>query len=113
MGLLLAQTIRSQIKPTESCYLVCWNSLFGLSRSFSASHLAPGASTLLTMLADSSIPGQHSVHISKPVREMDVNDWATLVQAFHSWPFAPDVGLCHSLWSENANILYDIGFAHH
>jgi len=45
------------------------------------------------MLADGSLSGHHSIDISKPVREMDVQDWAALVQAFHAWPFAPDVSL--------------------
>lgn len=43
------------------------------------------------MLADNPLSGHHLIDTSKPVREMDVQDWAALVQAFHSWPFAPDV----------------------
>lgn len=43
------------------------------------------------MLAGNSLSGHHSIDTSKPVREMDVQDWAALVQAFHLWPFAPDV----------------------
>lgn len=66
--------------------------MFGLDHhSYVASHLAPGASTLLTTLADGTLSGHQSIDTSKPVREMDVRDWAVLVQAFHSWPFAPDV----------------------
>ena len=99
MGLLLAQIVCSQIKSTEPCYLVCQHILSGLDHSFFASHLAPGASTLLTMLADGSLPGHQPIDTSKPVREMDVQDWAALVQAFHSWPFAPDVSL--RLWPAN------------
>ncbi|KAF8422787.1 S-adenosyl-L-methionine-dependent methyltransferase [Boletus edulis BED1] len=52
------------------------------------SHLAPGASTLLATLAQGS--GHHSVDTSKRMRELSVQDWAALVQAFHAWPFAPD-----------------------
>ncbi|KAG9312882.1 S-adenosyl-L-methionine-dependent methyltransferase [Chiua virens] len=76
------------------------------------SHLAPGASTLLTMLANDHAAGHHSFDASKPVREMNVQDWASLVRAFHSWPFAPDIHFlveidCRDLteymllWSEN------------
>lgn len=45
------------------------------------------------MLQDGSLAGHHLIDISKPVREMSVEDWAALVHAFHSWPFAPDVSL--------------------
>lgn len=45
------------------------------------------------MLADGSLSGHHSIDTSKPVREMNVQDWAALVQAFDAWPFAPDVSL--------------------
>ncbi|KIJ18865.1 hypothetical protein PAXINDRAFT_109253 [Paxillus involutus ATCC 200175] len=55
------------------------------------SHLAPGASTLLAMLEDASLhEGRQPVDISKAIREMEVKDWAALVRAFHTWPFAPD-----------------------
>ena len=46
------------------------------------------------MLAEGSRSGQRLLDTSKPVREMDVKDWAVLVQAFDSWPFAPDVSSC-------------------
>lgn len=112
MGLLLAQTICPQIKSTQPCYLVCQQSLFGLDHSFFTSHLAPGASTLLTLLADGSLSGHHSIDTSKPVREMDVQDWAALVQVFHSWPFAPDVSYNYSLLTLHANLFHNSGFAY-
>ncbi|KAF8552511.1 S-adenosyl-L-methionine-dependent methyltransferase [Imleria badia] len=87
---LLEQTIE---KGLLDKWDYCLRKLFVLKSNplnRAISHLAPGASTLLTMLADGSLPGHHSVDTSKPVREMDVQDWAALVQAFHSWPFAPD-----------------------
>lgn len=93
MGLLLTQTVCAQIKSSQSCYPVCQHGLSGLEYSSLVSHLAPGASTLLMMLQDGSLAGHHLIDISKPVREMSVEDWAALVHAFHSWPFAPDVSL--------------------
>jgi transcription factor 1 len=64
------------------------------------SHLAPGASTLLAMLEDASLhEGRQPVDISKAIREMEVKDWAALVRAFHTWPFAPDVSFGCNLFT--------------
>ncbi|KIJ67701.1 hypothetical protein HYDPIDRAFT_126002 [Hydnomerulius pinastri MD-312] len=53
-------------------------------------HLAPGAATLLTTLEDCSLSPNRRMDVSKPIRQMNVEDWAALVHAFHAWPFAPD-----------------------
>ncbi|KAH0827612.1 S-adenosyl-L-methionine-dependent methyltransferase [Lanmaoa asiatica] len=87
---LLEQTIK---KGLLDKWDYCLRKLFVLKSNplnRAISHLAPGAPTLLSMLTDGSLSGHHSVDTSKPVREMDVRDWAALVQAFHLWPFAPD-----------------------
>ncbi|KAG6369859.1 hypothetical protein JVT61DRAFT_13419 [Boletus reticuloceps] len=75
------------------------------------SHLAPGVSTLLATLAQGS--GHHSVDTSKRMRELSVQDWAALVQAFHAWPFATDVSLqLHPVGLRRANIIHNPGFAY-
>lgn len=78
--------------------------------SFSASHLAPGASTLLATLENGS--GHQPIDTSKLVREMNVQDWAALVQAFHSWPFAPEVNSQLQKASYRCSHFHDLGFAY-
>ncbi|KAJ7045493.1 S-adenosyl-L-methionine-dependent methyltransferase [Mycena alexandri] len=49
-------------------------------------YLAPGAQMLLKKLAD----GERQVNPKTPVREMTLQDWSLLVNAFSEWPFAPE-----------------------
>ncbi|KAF9227446.1 S-adenosyl-L-methionine-dependent methyltransferase [Gyrodon lividus] len=91
MNPLLEQTIE---KGMLDKWDFCLRKLFVLKSNplkRAIPHLAPGASTLLGMLEGASLPeDRHRMDISKAVREMEVEDWAAVVRAFHAWPFAPD-----------------------
>ncbi|KAI0342001.1 S-adenosyl-L-methionine-dependent methyltransferase [Trametopsis cervina] len=52
--------------------------------------LGPGAETLLKMLTDPSLPPAEILDIQKSPRELNIAEWALVVRAFSSWPFAPD-----------------------
>nr|VWO98368.1 Zn(2)-C6 fungal-type domain-containing protein [Ganoderma boninense] len=53
------------------------------------SSLAPGATTLIKMLSDGSIPREQRVNLSKRVNELNIADWALVNRAFEAWPFKP------------------------
>lgn len=55
-----------------------------------ASHLAPGAESLLKKLPDGSSSSPR-FNINRPIREMTVTEWAQLLRVFDDWPFAPEV----------------------
>ncbi|TFY81852.1 hypothetical protein EWM64_g2160 [Hericium alpestre] len=54
------------------------------------SSLAPGAEILLKTITDRNLPREQRVDIGKQVRKLDIADWALLVRAFETWPFAPE-----------------------
>ncbi|KAJ7188295.1 S-adenosyl-L-methionine-dependent methyltransferase [Mycena filopes] len=56
--------------------------------------LAPGAQSLLKVLT----VGDHQVNPDTPVREMTLQDWSLLVNAFDDWPFAPEVSTQPMRW---------------
>lgn len=49
------------------------------------SSLAPGAANLLPTIREKG------VNQNKKIRELNVQDFAAIVQAFSEWPFAPEV----------------------
>ncbi|PIL34238.1 hypothetical protein GSI_03949 [Ganoderma sinense ZZ0214-1] len=51
--------------------------------------LAPGATTLIKMLSDGTIPLDQRVNLSKRVNELNIADWALVNRAFEAWPFKP------------------------
>ncbi|KAJ6609896.1 S-adenosyl-L-methionine-dependent methyltransferase [Mycena sp. CBHHK59/15] len=53
-------------------------------------YLAPNAQTLLKKISVPGLPTNAYVPPDRPIREMDVADWALLVKAFDEWPFAPE-----------------------
>jgi transcription factor 1 len=55
------------------------------------SGLAPGATTLLKMVTDPSLPER--LDVKKPIRMMTAHDWSILLKAFDDWPFSPEVSL--------------------
>jgi hypothetical protein len=54
------------------------------------SNLGPGAESLMQSIDDPSAPASKQLR-NKEVRFLDLKDWARIVQAFHDWPFAPEV----------------------
>jgi len=55
------------------------------------SHLAPGADALKSYLTSDDIPAKQKADMEKIIRRLDVKDWAAVVDAFDTWPFAPEV----------------------
>ncbi|KAJ7084366.1 S-adenosyl-L-methionine-dependent methyltransferase [Mycena belliarum] len=53
-------------------------------------YLAPNAQSLLKKLTAPDLDANHRINPKTPVREMSVQDWSLLVQAFDEWPFAPE-----------------------
>ena len=53
--------------------------------------LAPGAQVLLKPLTDPSLPPEERLDIEKQIRRLNIKEWALIVRAFDSWPFAPEV----------------------
>ena len=52
--------------------------------------LGVGATSLLKNLTDPSLPVDQQVDVSKPPRQLSVNDWKLIVNAFERWPFRPE-----------------------
>ena len=59
--------------------------------TYLSSHLCPGSQVLLKDITNPDLPDHERIDVTKIVRDMTVEEWATFVRAFDRWPFAPEV----------------------
>jgi len=53
-------------------------------------HLCPGSRILLKAVTNPDLPDNKRIDVRKIVRDMTIEDWVVLVNAFDQWPFAPE-----------------------
>jgi len=52
--------------------------------------LAPGATNLLKTISSPDLEPEYRVDLKKSARTLSLKEWATIVDAFQDWPFAPE-----------------------
>ncbi|KAG8907446.1 Mitochondrial transcription factor 1 [Tulasnella sp. 403] len=55
------------------------------------STLAPGAAILLPKITSENLPPERRVDIDRRIRDLPIEQWSTLVDAFNEWPFKPEI----------------------
>jgi hypothetical protein len=92
MGLCLTTVVRQKRHIFGEGYIVrpgVWIRLHDSHKH--SSNLAPAAQDLLDRIRAMEIPGEYQLDTTRQIRHMTVQDWAIVCQAFHDWPFAPQV----------------------